>query len=108
MYEITYDLSGYRIDYDEKDDFHRCITYVKNDMVINYYQYTKESYDMLVNTENVETTTVTLNGKEAVYFCDNHMYNHIIWDNGEYIIYLSSNINKNTLIEITNSVRKVE
>jgi hypothetical protein len=39
-----------------------------------------------------------------IAICDNH----IIWDNGEYIIYLSSNIDKNKLIEIADSVQKVD
>lgn len=108
IYEITYDLSDFTIDYDKCDDFHRSMTYIKENSVINYSQYTKSGYDMILNTENVETTTMIINGNEAIYFMDNHNYSHIIWDNGDYIIDLSSNIDKNKLINIAKSVEKVE
>lgn len=45
---------------------------------------------------------------EAIYYCDNHNYHNLIWDNGEYIIMVNSNIGKNELIDIANSVQKVE
>ena len=60
-----------------------------------------------INTENAETTAIDINGNEAVYFYDNHNYSHIIWDNGDYIIDISSNIDKNALISIAKSVEKV-
>jgi len=41
-------------------------------------------------------------------FCDNHNYITVIWDNGDYIISLGSNLGKNALIEIAESVQKAE
>lgn len=108
IYEITYDLSGYKIDYEQYDDFHRNIIYIKNDVVINYSQYIKSEFDLHINTEGVDIETVIINEHEAVYYCDNHKYGNLIWDNGYYIICLSSNINKNALINIAKSVKKVE
>ena len=43
-----------------------------------------------------------------MYFQDNHNYDCLIWDNGDYIIKLHSNIGKNVLINIAKSVQKVE
>jgi hypothetical protein len=108
LYEITYDLDNYSINYEEQNDSYRSITYVDGSCVINYYQYTKDYYDTLVNTEDADIVSIQINGNDGIYFIDNHKYNHIIWDNGEYIIYLSSNIDKNKLIEIADSVQKVD
>lgn len=108
IYAITYDLSDYDVIYEEKDNYSYNITYIKDDVVIDFLQYTKDMYDKNVNTEGAEITTIDINNYEAVYFLDNHNYNHLIFDNGEYIIYISSNISKNALICIAESVRKVE
>lgn len=107
-YEITYDLTGYDIIFDERNEYSRNITYQKGEMVIDYYQYVKPKFDFGLNTENAEITTLDINGREAIYYCDNRNYYNIIWDNGEYVIMLSSNIGKNELISIANSVQKVE
>jgi hypothetical protein len=108
IYEITYDLKEYEIYYEDNTEYRRNITYIKDDILINFSQYTKDAYDINVNTEGSEITTIDINNYEAVYFLDNHNYNHLIFDNGEYIIYISSNISKNALINIAESVKKIE
>lgn len=108
IYEITYDLKEYEIYYEDNTEYRRNITYIKDDILINFSQYTKDAYDINVNTEGYEITTIDINNYEAVYFLDNHNYNHLIFDNGEYIIYISSNISKNALINIAESVKKIE
>lgn len=108
IYNITYDLNDYTIDYHEYNEIFRNTVYVKDDYVIDFSQYIKSAYDLLINTENAETIAIDLNGNEAVYFYDNHNYSHIIWDNGDYIIDISSNLDKNKLINIAKSVEKVE
>lgn len=107
-YNITYDLSEYDIAYEEYDDLSHFISYQKDDIVIDYFQYVKAEFDIGLNTEGAEVSTITINGCDAVYYLDNHSYHHLIWDNGEYIIVLSSNIGKSELIEIAYSVQKVE
>jgi hypothetical protein len=107
-YNITYDLSNYKIIYEEYDELSRNISYQKDNIVIDYFQYVKSEYDMGMNTEDAEISTITVDDTEAIYYLDNNKYNHIIWDNGEYIIMISSNIGKNELIDIANSVQKVE
>lgn len=108
IYEITYDLSEFTIDYEEYDDYSRYITYIKDDIAIFYEQYTKDMYDVNINTEDAEISTLIINGYEAIYFQDNNQYYHLIWDNGDYIISLGSNIGKDILIDIAKSVQKVE
>lgn len=108
IYEITYDLNEFTIDYEEYDDYSRYITYIKDDIAIFYEQYTKYMYDVNINTEDAEISTLIINGHEAIYFQNNHQYYNIIWDNGDYIISLLSNIDKDILIDIAESVKKVE
>ncbi len=108
IYEITYDLSGFDIVYADYDNFSRYTTYIKDDTIIYFNQYVKEFYDVNVNTEDAEISTITINGHEAIYFKNNRQYYHLIWDNGDYIISLSTNIGKDALIDMAESVKKVE
>lgn len=108
IYEITYDLSRFTIYYEDYNEYSLYITYIKDNIVIDYVQYTKEMYDENVNTENAVISTLIINGYEAIYFQDNHQFYHLIWDNGDYIISLYSNIGKDALIDIAESVQKVE
>ena len=49
-----------------------------------------------------------INNYEAIYFNDNHNFKTIVWDNGEYIFSIGSNVGKNALIDMAKSVQKVE
>lgn len=102
------DLSGYTIDYEEYDDYSRNIAYVKGDVIIDYYQVVKYKYDLLWNTEDTNMEKVMISDFEAVYFYDNHNFETIVWDDGEYIFSIGSNIGKDALIDIAKSVKKVE
>lgn len=108
IYSITYDLSGYEIDYENYSSVKRTIIYKKEDICIVYYQWVKSEYNMSLNTEGAEISQIDIQGREAIYYCDRYNYHNLIWDNGEYVIMISSNIGKNELIEIANSVQKVE
>lgn len=108
IYEITYDLSGFTIDYEDHDDYSRYTTYSKNDTVLYFNQFVKGIYDQNVNTEDTEISTLIINGYEVICFQDNHQYYHLIWDNGDYIISLVSNLSEDALINIAKSVQKVE
>lgn len=108
IYSITYDLSDYEIDYEDYDSVRRHIIYKKDDIYIDYYQWIKSEYDAHLNTEDAEISQMEIQGHEAIYYCDNHNYHNLIWDNGEYVIMVNSNVGKNKLIDIANSVQKVE
>ena len=102
-------LTDYSIVYTEKTTISYSIDYENsNGAFIGFNQYTKKHFDIGINTEDVQTTTIDLNQHEAIFYTDNHNYNHILWDNGDYIIFISSNISKDELINIAKSVQKVE
>ena len=108
LYDITWDLDGYEVVYEERTDYNFFKTYVNKDIVINYAQYTKAKFNIDTNTENAEISSINIGQYDAIYFYDNHNYHHLIWDKGDYVIEIMSNIDKNTLIDIANSVKKVE
>ena len=101
-------MTDFTLEYEDYTEYSRNTTYVRDDIIIDYKQYTKEMYDENINTENAEITFIDINGYEAIYFIDNHNYSNIVWDNGDYIITLFSNVGKDALIDIAKSVQKVE
>lgn len=108
IYAITYDLSDYEIYFEEYDETERNINYLKEDIMIDFTQKVKKSYNHTLNTEGALIQTIKLENYEAVYFCDNQNYHYLIFDNGDYVIQFISNVGKDALIEIAESVQKVE
>ena len=106
IYEITYDLSEYTVDYESYSDYDISISYIQDDIVIDFMQCTKDKYNENINTEGAYISMVSIGEYEAMYFRSNHNYDHLIWDNGDYIIHLSSNIGKDELITIAKTVKK--
>lgn len=108
IYTITYNLDDFKVIYENKDTFSYDITYLKDDIVIDFNQHIKD-YNFNINTEDAEEiTNIDINGHNAIYFIDNNDYCNLIWDNRDYIISLSSNIGENILIDIAESVQKAE
>ncbi len=109
IYAITYDLSDYKIYFEEYDVTRRNITYQKGDVNIHFSQYTKERYNNIgLNTEGASIETIKINGYDAIYFCNHIGIHYIIWDNGDYVLEIFSTVGKDVLIEIAESVQKVE
>lgn len=109
-YVITFDLSEYSIVNDEKNDFFHKAFYKNNNNnnIIYYFQYTVQEYNRNLNTEKAVIEQVEINGQEAFGYLDNHNYYTLFWNNGEYVIQISSTVGKDTLIEMAKSVKKVE
>ena len=107
-YTITYDLSGYELVYSNEDQIYIRSDYKNNDIMIMFSQIVVSEYQANINTEGAEIEHIDVNGHDAIGFEDNNGYYHLIWNNGEYIIDLGSNIGKDVLIEIAKSVQKVE
>ena len=108
IYEITYDISGFHIDFEDEGDKSRTIVYTNNNNEITFMQYTQKSFNLGINTEDTELMHIDVNGFDAIYYCDNHNYHTLIWDNGQYIFYISSNLPEKETISVAESVKKVE
>ena len=108
-YYITIELDNYEIVYSDVDyQYNNTIYRDKNNNVIDFTQYVKSEFDIAVNTEGADVVPVVINGAEAIYYEDNQGYGNVIWDNGDYIFYISSNLGKDALIDIAKSVQKGE
>ncbi len=109
IYTITSGLGKYTISYQEQDEISNNTVYEDEDgHTIDFCQYVKSAYDTMINTENTVIESIDINGKEAMIYRDNHNYHIIIWDIGDYIITINSNIGKDELISIAKSVQKAE
>ena len=107
-YEITYDLSDYEKTVYSDDEISTIIEYVNGDAIIDYTQYVVSQYDAFLNTENAEIEHIDINGHDAMMFIDNNGYYSIIWNNGEYIIQLHTNLDKSKTVDIAKKKKKVE
>lgn len=107
-YEIKYDLSNYSIDNRYDDETEHKIEYRTKDIYICFKQNVVKNYITNYNTENTQIESLNFNGYEAIGFMDNQRYYTLTWNNGKYIIEISSNIGKDVLIEMAKSVQKVE
>lgn len=106
IYRITYELDGYYEDVWSDTVDSVCVDYIKDNICISFCQYTKTSFSIDMNTEDTMVEKFQVNGFEAVYYVDNHGYHHIMWDNEDYIFYISSNTDKDLLVKIAESIKK--
>lgn len=114
-YEITADMSDYKL-LDIREHLSELeYIYENENCTIYFTQYIKKYYDIAINTEGYYIETIYINGYEGFYV---DMYNQngqiIIWDNGDYVLSVLVSCNdeydfgKNELIDVANSVQKVE
>lgn len=108
VYEITYDISDYSIVFTDYNDRNRSTVYSKNDKEVVFEQYIQDSFNLRINTEGATISHIDINGYDTIYYYDNSQNHNFIWDNGQYIFYLSSNLSKEETISIVKSVKKVE
>ena len=109
IYEVTYDLSDYEIDFEDNNDWFRHKVYIKNDKTIVFYQYTLAMFDGInINTEEAVIKETDINGFMATYFLDNQGNYNIMWDNGRYIFTILANLDRKQVFELAKSVQKVE
>lgn len=110
IYAITNIPDGFEIVFQNDDitEAPALITEYRNGQQrIIFSQSIKSRYVVNVNTEGYEMTKVDINGNEGfiVDFADDI---YIVWDNGDYILEIDSNIGKDTLIDVAKSVQKAE
>ena len=108
IYEITYDISDYNIDFESNTERTRIISYTRKSNEIILEQYVNDAFNLRANTEDAVIKHMDLNGFDVIYYCDNHNYYNLIWDNGYYIFHLSSNLTKEATLDIAKSIKKVE
>lgn len=78
--------------------------------VVGFFIEIFEKYSIIQHDgeEDAQIEHIEINGYKAIIFTDNHNYNHIIWEDQDYVFTISANIEQNALIEMAESVQKVE
>ena len=113
-YKIGADMSEFTENVYLDESFMYCIEYKSLDetVQINFEQSVKDAIqNMLLNTEDAieMPTEVEINGCRGIFIETRYETMVLIWDVGDYIIYLSSSgIGKNDLFSLAKTVQKVE
>lgn len=107
-YDITADMSSYERNVNYEDKIIVMLSYTNGDTTIDFEQLVVDKYDEYINTEGASIEHIDINGHDAVGYMDNHNCYCLIWNNGEYVISISANIDKNELIELAKSVKSTE
>lgn len=116
--EYTYAFSelpqGFELLESDISDYQVYTKYICKDLeeYIVIYQYVKNKYSPHYNTEQKELNNIVIYGRQGVILnmsSDNGERYLIIWDNGDYIIEITSNIDKNLVCDLakTLNVRKI-
>lgn len=114
-YEITADMSDYELVECNELISERKYIYENERFTVYFAQYIKEYYDIGINTEGYYMEKIFVNGCEGFYIdMSNQNMKLLSWDNGEYILSILVSckngcvFGKNELIEMADSVQKVE
>lgn len=107
-YGITKGIEDYTKSVEEQRSDVIFIDYTNGKNVISFEQHVVDGFAGYYNTEDATIEHIDINGHDAIGWIDNHNYYTLIWNNGEYVIEISSNIGKYELIETAKSVQKVE
>lgn len=107
-YEITVGLEGFNVSFVSESEEIRLIEYKNGSDLIKFMQYTFDYGTMNVNTEDAEFEHIDINGYDAITWVSNINTAHIMWNNGDYIFNITSDIGQNALIDVAKSVQKIE
>ncbi len=115
IYEITADMSDYKLMGTSEDVFEREYIYENEYCTIYFRQYIKEYYDISENTEGYVMEEININGCEG-YYIDMYGINakKLTWDNNDYIISIFAlyddmyKVDKQDLIDMAKSVKKAD
>lgn len=115
--EYVYYLStipdGYELSETISDSIGKTVIYFNKDteqtMVFN--QWNKMFYNTHLDNERYTLENIELNGNTGYFLIGNEediTKNTILWDNGDYIIEISGNFNKNALIKLAKTLKNSE
>ncbi len=114
VYELTYNLDGYKLTSYSEDESGVSTCYKKGAHHVRLSQYLISSDDTLVNTENAIIETIDINGEEAIYIDSSTEYDDaqmLIWTYGGYEFYIdcqaslgNRELSKEQLIQMAESI----
>ena len=111
IYEISYDLTGYKeehVDFGDRSDHIRETNYTNGYKVILFFQFADSSFNKNASTQAEGREHIDMDGYDVTYYCDAGKYHDLIWNNGDYTFKLWTNLSKEETFDIARSVRKSE
>lgn len=108
IYDIPNGIEGYEKELLREDSIGRHVLYTKGNKFVDLIQDVVYVFSMNANTEGATIEHIDINGYDAIGWLNNLNCYNLLWNNGEYIIFILSNISKDELITIAKSVQKVE
>lgn len=112
--EYTYELSdipqGFELLESYNSNYKAYYNYINEETeeYIVIFQFVKKEYNPHLNTEKQNISKIEINGNEGVILDvgdDNGMRYIVAWDEGNYILELTSNINKNELCALSKMLK---
>ena len=79
--------------------------YCNNDEYIIFSQYTKEYYESHYDNEQTTFEEKCLSNNQSYLIIESDADTVFVWDNGEYILSIRSNLNKNIILELCKSTK---
>lgn len=107
-YRITYDLSGWEETVLNDDELTYWVQYENGEDSIDFRYFPKIIYNNFrLNTEYSGLETVTICGKEAMYYVTQLNTKSLVWDNGDYIFQLDFTVTMEEAEKIIASISKM-
>lgn len=106
-YHISALPAGFKQTSNNKTDSSIGIDYSNNDNYIFFSQYTKSMYNAYFDNEHADFVKISDdNGQEYIMITTEEDIT-FIWDNGEYIFEVSSNLDKDAIINVCKSTKSM-
>lgn len=111
MYVLSELPQGFELLETDISDYQVYSKYICKDLeeYIIIYQYVKNEYSPHYNTEQNELNNISIDGHRGVILNmnnDNVERYLIVWDNGDYIIEMASNINKDLALDLVKLLKE--
>lgn len=110
-YTITCVLPGYELYAQYSDDYTNYVHYKDSTGKYEYhlFQFSKANKNIATNTEGAVLTEIEFgDDQEAIFWHTNQDYYALLWEVDDYVLIVQCNISKDALIQVAESVQKVE
>lgn len=106
-YELTELPEGYVLTEENviPETKQKIVTYKnKDNTYLGFDQYPIETADFMINTEGVTLEEIFVDN-QTLYYYSNLGIQNVFWDNGEYVFFISGEIDKETLLDLVNHTK---
>ena len=105
FFEPTYVVEGYGEDNRFRSSIENMVTYRNADKEYTFKQYTLDSSERIVDTEDANYSIVEMGAGTAYYF-EKYAESNLVWEDGNYGYFVGGDISREDAIAIAKSVAK--